>query len=105
MNMHVVTTFNVLCYLAVRRQTDACNAIPSAMADPHCNKEGASRGSSKKGVCTRILFTIFVNFTHENDKFSNKKGEANPMHPLLDPPLLWTDYNKLDEEKSKPDSF
>ena len=54
--------------------------MPSAMADPHCKKEGANRGFSEKGVCLRIFFTIFVNFTHANDKFSNKMGEANPMH-------------------------
>ena len=31
--------------------------------------------------------SFFVKFTHENDIFSNKKGDANPLRPPLDSPL------------------
>ena len=30
---------------------------------------------------SRKLFSIFVHFIHENDKFSNKKGVPTPTHP------------------------
>ena len=58
-------------------------------ADPDTLKRtGASRGSSEKKGDARTLPTIFVNFTHENAKFSNKKQARRPppfapLHPPL----------------------
>ena len=44
-------------------------------------RRGANWGSTEKGDA-RTLFAIFANFTHENDKFSNKKEGCEPLHPI-----------------------
>ena len=50
-HMHVVTISmsygNMMFNCA--RQTDGCNAISSAVADPHFEKEGCQPGFLKKG--------------------------------------------------------
>ena len=43
-------------------------------------RRGASRDFSEKGVA-RTLFALFVNFTHDNDKDSNKKVGCQPIAP------------------------
>ena len=44
-------------------------------------RRGATQGSSEKDSA-RTLFTIFfVNLTHENDKFTNKKEGCQPLAP------------------------
>ena len=50
-------------------------------------KEGVpARVLQKKGVgVLEHYLTFFVNFTHENDKFSSKKKGCQP--PALPPPL------------------
>ena len=42
----------------------------------------------KNGMLGHNLPFFFIDFTHENDKFSNKDEGANPMHPTLDPPTV-----------------
>ena len=40
--------------------------------------KGASWGSSEKGGLLRHYLPYFINFTNENDKFSNKRGGCQP---------------------------
>ena len=48
-------------------------------ADPDTLKRrGCQSGSSEK----KGLLGHYILFTHENDKFSNKIGGTNPLHPL-----------------------